>query len=120
MKIRNKWNYKDTDKKERFNKPSLTMPDQTMSIPEILARYARGLPITQGKVPIYNGENDPFDGIPYEKLDLSERENIRKQNIDHLTELYEKVNNPKSEGDNDKNPAKESKPQEANKETSSD
>lgn len=112
MKIRNKWNYKDTDKKETFIKPSQTMPDQTMSIPEILARYARGLPITQGKVPIYTGEEDPFDGVPFEKLDISEREEIRRQNIDHLKQLYEKVNNIENQGNNNKNTSQESKPQE--------
>lgn len=38
--------------------PSLTVPDQTMSMRQILARHSRGLPISNGKEPIYHGEDD--------------------------------------------------------------
>ena len=56
--------------------PSLTIPDQTMSIKEILERYARGLPM-DGKVPIYEG--DEGDGIDPRRLDLSERAELQAQ-----------------------------------------
>lgn len=55
-------------------KPSETIPDQTMTVKELIERYQKGLPLgnTQ-KVPMYVGEEDPFDGIDPRSLDLSER-----------------------------------------------
>lgn len=55
---------------ERNTLPSKTVPDQTMSIREILVRYSRGLPIDT-TVPMYTGEDT--DGIDFRTLDISER-----------------------------------------------
>jgi len=55
------------------NLPSLTVPDQTMSIKEILERHARGLGITDGKVPLYSGGSDYLDGIDPRTLDIAEK-----------------------------------------------
>lgn len=55
---------------QRFSKPSLTVPDQTMSVKQILARHAQGLPITGAKgEPQYNPEGN---GVDIRTLDLSE------------------------------------------------
>lgn len=35
---------------------SMTIPDQSMTIPEIQARFASGLPYTAGRVPVYEGK----------------------------------------------------------------
>lgn len=54
--------------------PSLFVPDQTMSIPELLIRYARGLPINGEKTPVYNGETDLPD---LNTMDLAEIEDMK-------------------------------------------
>lgn len=48
---------------------SMTIPDQTMSIKEIMRRYAQGLPVAGEKVPVYDEENDLPDP---RKMDLVE------------------------------------------------
>lgn len=68
---------------ERNTKPSLTIPDQTLSIKELLDRYARGLPIDQGKTPIYHGEEDLPD---YRKLDLAEIQDLREATAVRIAE----------------------------------
>jgi len=55
------------------NDPSETIPDQTMSVKEILTRYASGLPIDGQKVPIYENDEDPLHGVNWNTLDLSEK-----------------------------------------------
>ena len=54
--------------------PSLTIPDQTMSIRTILERHSRGLPIDGIKTPIYEGEEN--DLPDWRRLDLAEREEL--------------------------------------------
>lgn len=54
--------------------PSMTIPDQTMSIKDIMARFTRGLPIEGGKTPIYYGEENDFPDMS--RLDISERQEI--------------------------------------------
>lgn len=66
------------------NEPSMTIPDQTMSMREILQRFARGLPVDV-KVPIYDGEDDYFPDLS--KMDLVDRENWinnAKEEIDRI------------------------------------
>lgn len=90
MKIRNQYNGKTfpSDAEKNFG-PSQTVPDQTMSIKEILDRYARGLPM-DGKVPIYEGEDG--DGIDPRRLDLVERQEMEMQYRIELTEIQNKLN----------------------------
>lgn len=89
MKFRNNWTNRPQSTGEVNTQPSQTLPDQTMSIPEILQRYARGLPITKGKVPIYQGEEDPFKGIDPKRLDLSELHNLKLQNEKFINDFQE-------------------------------
>jgi len=91
MKIRNQYNGKTfpSDGEKNFG-PSQTVPDQTMSIKEILDRYARGLPM-DGKVPIYEGEDG--DGIDPRRLDLSERAELKAQYTQELAELQGQLRN---------------------------
>lgn len=53
---------------------SETVPDQSMSIKEILLRYSKGLPLGGGKVPMWDEEDDFPDP---KTLDLSELEDMR-------------------------------------------
>lgn len=52
--------------------PSMTVPDQSLTIREIMQRYARGIPLDSGRVPMYQ-EDDEF--VPdLERMDLAEIE----------------------------------------------
>lgn len=77
------WLYKETQG-EVNNEPSLTVPDQTMSIREILERYARGLSVTDGRVPIYLGEDEMPDLSKLDLVELHEMKFQVAQNIEAL------------------------------------
>jgi hypothetical protein len=54
-----------------FTEPSLTVPDQAMTVREILERYASGMPLDgQPGEPWYDEESN---GVNLKTLDLSER-----------------------------------------------
>jgi len=72
-------------KGQTFTQPSLTVPDQTMSIRTIMERYARGLPIDGQKTPIYDTEN-LSTGLDPRKLDLVD---IQEMGIEHKKTLKE-------------------------------
>lgn len=61
------------------NLPSQTVPDQAMSIGEIMQRFTHGLTV-QGREPLYEPENDLPDP---KKLDLVDLQEMRQE----LTEL---------------------------------
>lgn len=80
------WNASKFPHKGEVNtQPSKTVPDQTMSIKEIMERYARGLPIEAGKVPIYHGEEDEIPDL--KRMDLSERADYLEAVKDHVKDL---------------------------------
>lgn len=55
-------------------KPSKTIPDQSLSVKEIMTRYAQGLPISGQKVAVYN-DGDEEENVPanWATLDISEK-----------------------------------------------
>lgn len=62
--------------------PSLTVPDEAMTIPYLLAKYVKGTPLgVQEKVPV-NVNTDNFDSPDWEKvkqMDLIDHEDFRSQ-----------------------------------------
>lgn len=68
--------------------PSLTVPDQAMSLKEILRRFASGIPMDAGKVPIYDEENDLPD---FTKMDLADREALAQEYAEEVREIKERV-----------------------------
>ncbi len=87
MKIKNTLNAKEFQKKGEINKlPSMTIPDQTMTIKEILDRFTRGLPLDAGKVPIYEGEEYTPD---LRFMDLAEREEFIENTFARAREIQE-------------------------------
>lgn len=69
------------------NEPSMTVPDQTMSIKTLLERYARGLPLEGVQNPIWQ-EGEEFDDLPDPRtMDLSERQEFAEQVRQELAEL---------------------------------
>lgn len=89
MKITTHHTYDYTKiKKEKNNQPSCTIPDQAMSIQEIMRRYARGIPLA-GNVPVYEDQEtlQTSDGVNFETLDLSEQHSLIKARQEELTEI---------------------------------
>lgn len=68
---------------------SKTVPDQSMTLRELLIRYAKGLPLEGAKTPIWEGE-EGFDVDP-EKLDLAEREELAEKAREELKAINERV-----------------------------
>ena len=76
MNVKTMLNYTTFDRDDEVNTlPSLTIPEQNMSIRQIIDRYTRGLPIS-GFTPIYDEENDLPD---IRTLDLVERQELAEK-----------------------------------------
>lgn len=95
MKIRNIFNAKEFNDNEVNNEPSQTIPDQAMSVRELLSRYANGLPLAGSKEPIYEGEDG--DGIDPRRLDLAERQELEIAARQELAEIEERLKSSKAE-----------------------
>lgn len=78
-------------------KPSLTIPDQTMSIRTIIDRYTRGLPVNGQMFQPTFQEGEEFDPMPdNERLDLHDRMELAQNARQELDEIKEKLNNKKA------------------------
>lgn len=81
-RVRNSLNYDPAIQRyERNTQPSKTIPDQSLTVREILDRYARGLPLEGVKVPIYDEEQNLPD---IRTLDLAERQELKEQYQEQL------------------------------------
>lgn len=90
--IKNSLNAHEFETKgEVNNEPSQTVPDQSMSLRELLIRYAKGLPLEGARTPIWEGE-EGFDRDP-ETLDLAEREELAEKAREELKEINERIKN---------------------------
>ncbi|WNK13820.1 MAG: hypothetical protein [Microvirus sp.] len=78
------------------NLPSLTIPDQTMSVREIMQRFANGQPINgNGSTPQYYGEDLEIPDIKH--MDLSDAEDYLKNSARKAKELERKYNKEQSD-----------------------
>ena len=85
MKIKNSLNANEFEKKYKvFTQPSMTIPDQSMSIKTILERYARGLPVG-GRLDDYYDEEDTLPN-PL-TLDLAERQELAELYTQEINEI---------------------------------
>lgn len=73
---------------EKNTMPSMTVPDQSMSIQEILRRFASGLPVGGAKVAFYDDGENPMPDP--RKMDLAEWQETRENYIAELKELKAK------------------------------
>ncbi len=89
MKIRNIFNAKEFNDNEKNFGPSLTVPDQAMSVREILQRFANGLPLGGSNEPIWEGEDG--DGIDPRRLDLADRQELEIAARQELAEIEERL-----------------------------
>lgn len=89
------YNLKDfpTPKGEINYQPSMTLPDQSMTIREILQRHQSGLPTTGQRVPFYQEEGT--DGVTqqeFQRLDLAEQQQIIEQHKYELEQIKLRAN----------------------------
>lgn len=95
-KVQNSLNYDPADwPGEKNTMPSLTIPDQAMSIQEILRRFAQGLPLGGQKVPLYD-EDLPFDAQQFQKMDLADKAEYIEANKRRIEGLESELNDQRS------------------------
>lgn len=87
---------------EENHQPSLTIPDQTMSIREIIDKYANG-GVIETFNPYYGEEEDFNELLPdFRKMDLADRQQLAEEFYNELNTLQgspSEVELPKSEND---------------------
>lgn len=74
--------------KQRFTKPSKTVPDQALSIEEVMKRLMAGIPVNSAREVVFNG--DDVDLPDLERMDLSERHDYIKGVQDALKAAQKK------------------------------
>ena len=95
-KVQNSLNYNPEEwPGEENTMPSMTIPDQAMSIPEILRRFAQGLPLGGQKVPLYDDEL-PFDSQQFQKMDLADKAEIMEANKRMMQDLQSELNDQRN------------------------
>ena len=69
--------------------PSETIPDQSMSISELIHRFASGLPMDGERVPFYENEDDEYFGMApnIERMDRVDILMMQKDNEMEVAEL---------------------------------
>lgn len=94
MKFSNYYHQSDYEG-EINNKPSMTIPNQTLSIPELIRRYASGQSLEGSKTPIYDDEptEDILRGRPFASYDLSEQHQIIRQAKQYYDETINRLRN---------------------------
>ena len=74
--------------------PSETLPDQTMSIREILIRHAKGLPVADEKEPLWD-EDETSQGINPKTLDLVDLQELAMKTAEDVISLKDKIEKSK-------------------------
>lgn len=93
-RIKTQWNQEDMNFKSHYEvnaQPSQTVPDQSMTVLELIQRHASGLPLGAPKVPIYDGDVDDLNGRDIRTLDLSERHALLLSRQEELLALKKSI-----------------------------
>lgn len=95
MKFKNHYNSHEFPVDHEINSlPSLTVPDQSMSMQTILERYARGLPLDdRQRVPFYDGDEYVPD---LKRLDLAQIEDLRNDAAESVKTLKQQAKDEKA------------------------
>lgn len=94
MKIKNMLNAEQfIYEGEKNHEPSMTIPDQTLPLKELISRFTRGLPISQFK-PVYDENGDLPDP---RKMDLAELYEMRKAAALEIQSINETLRKQKEE-----------------------
>jgi len=84
MKVFNSLNaHEREDSSKKFTQPSMTVPDQSMTVREIMDRYARGLDVGGQQNELWEDE-DGSDGINPKTLDLVDLQIMKMQNEEKI------------------------------------
>lgn len=75
---------------EKETGPSMTVPDMSLSVSELLERHTRGLPIPQF-VPTYTDEEHELESIDFLHLDLTEQDELRDHLKESVASMQEKL-----------------------------
>lgn len=86
-KIRTPYNYIPFKGKHN-RQPSLTVPNQSMGIDEILKRHTLGLPMTGQRVELWEGDEQIMPDL--KGLDLSEIQELREEAMEKITSIRER------------------------------
>lgn len=82
-----------------FTTPSLTIPDLSLSIDELLVRYERGLPLPIQKSPLYEDPNLPSSGRCLAHMDLIDLHWYKKDSMQRLEILRESIEKTRQDND---------------------
>lgn len=95
--IRTTSNYDHTQiEYKTFTMPSMTIPDQTMSIREILEKHSRGLDIGGSKDSIFEEDDEPTSGVNPKTLDLVDFQELKEQTKEKITKLTAEIDSKKA------------------------
>lgn len=78
---------------EQNHLPSLTVPDQSMSVRELMRRSAQGLSLG-GRIPMYEGTGEDDDDLSlpdWHRLDLTEKADLIRANKERIEGLKKKM-----------------------------
>lgn len=99
--FRTQRNYISTPRRyEKTDKPSMTVPDQSMTIRELVYRYTHGMSLSDGRTPLYEEEDEIQYPVDWNKLDLSERHDFitsQKEKMEEILEKQKEIENRKNE-----------------------
>lgn len=91
-KIRNSANYEQLPG-EINTGTSMTIPDQSMTVQEMVDRYNSGLPMRGQRVPIFNGD-DPLPDIS--QMDLADAQTVTEAIADQLADVKARIDAAKT------------------------
>lgn len=101
MKFYNKYSYQSEFIRgifhERNTLPSKTLPDQAMTVKQLIDRFQRGLPVTGQMQGEYSGEDDVLNGIDLRTLDISEKHEIIDNFNKELQDIEQRKKNRAAE-----------------------
>lgn len=99
--VKNRFNYHLHPCPGEVNKlPSMTVPDQALDLKEIIRRFAAGIPLDVGKMPVFDEDNDLPD---FSKMDLADRQAYAEQFQEELNEIKSRLK-PRETQPSDKDP----------------
>lgn len=83
---------------EKHSGDTETIPDQSLSVREILDRFTKGLGVPGGKVPMYYGEEVEYPN--FDRMDISERHDWVRDSKQFVDDTYKLANEkPKEKSD---------------------
>lgn len=105
--IRTKRNYDANEQLYEWSPlPSLTIPDQALTMSEIMSRFAQGLPVHGEKVPVYNGDEELPD---FQRMDLADKQEYLELNAAYVEEIKQRLLEQKAQEQKEKDEKRKAK-----------